>query len=153
MKQTAQRNFEVKYFEKEEDENIWIAVSHMMEESHDITLTLEIDMEKMVILSAKIVFDRYPLTACKKMEEKASQLAGMTIDSSFSRNAMKIFMGPEGCPNVMTLLTISVPGIMYYYYPYKIKTGAMTREGFFDILKAKEKNACLAHTIEFSDNE
>lgn len=151
MKQTAERNLQVKYFEKEEGENIWIVVSHMSEEQHDITVTLEIDMERMVILDAKIEFNRYPLLDCKLIEKMADQLVGMAIDPLFSRNIMKIFLGPEGCPNVMILLQISVPGIMYYYYPYKIKSGEITQDQFFDILAVKEKNACLAHTIKFSN--
>lgn len=153
MKQTAERNLKVKYFEKEGYKNIWIAESHMSEEQHDITVTLEIDMEQMIILDSKISFARYPLADCKLIEKKAHQLIGMAIDPLFSRNIMKIFMGSEGCPNVMLLLQISVPGIMYYYYPYKIKSGEMTQDQFFDILRVNEKNACLAHTIMFSNEK
>jgi hypothetical protein len=152
MKQTAERNLEVKYYEEEGRENIWVAVSHMMEEEHDITVTTEIDMEHKVIVNAKIEFDRYPLPGCKLMEKKAGLLAGMAIDSSFFRNVTKFLIGPEGCPNILTLLNISIPGIMYYYYPYKIKKGEMTQDQFVDILRTEEKNACLAHTIRFSDN-
>lgn len=153
MKQTAERNLQVKYYEKEEGKNIWIAISHMIEEQHDITVTLEIDMDRLVIIDAKIEFNRYPLSDCKLIEKMANQLIGMTIDPFFSRNIMKIFLGPEGCPNVMILLQISIPGIMYYYYPYKIKSGEITQDQFFDILRVEEKNACLAHTIKFSNEK
>ncbi len=50
-------------------------------------------------------------------------------------------MGPEGCPNIMTLLNISVPGIMYYYYPHKMSIGEITKDQFLEILREKEKNS------------
>ncbi len=151
MKHTTERNMKVDYFEKEESQNIWIVESHMVEEQHDIKVALEIDMDQMVITEAKIDFYRYPLKECKAIEKYADRLIGMKVDHFFSRNIMGIFMGPEGCPNVMTLLNIAVPGIMYYYYPHKVKQGEMTQDQFFDILREKEKNACLAHSIVFSD--
>lgn len=153
MKPVTERNLEVKYFEKEEGDNIWIVESHMLEEQHDIALILEIDMEQMQIISASIGFNRYPLAECKLIEKMASRLIGLRVDRHFSQNAMRITMGPEGCPQIMTLLNISVPGIMYYYYPYKMGIGEITKDQFFEILREKEKNACLAHTMIFSENK
>ena len=151
MKLATERNLNVKYFAKEEGNNIWIVESHMAEEQHNITLVLEIDMDQLQIINAKIEFNRYPLTECKLIENMANKLVGLKVDRYFSQNAMKITMGPEGCPNLMTLLNISVPGIIYYYYPYKISIGEITKDQFFDILKEKDKNACLAHTMMFSE--
>lgn len=151
MKLATERNFNVKYYEKEEGRNIWIAESHLTDEQHDIVVILEIDMDLMQIINAKIEFHRYPIKECKLIETIADKLVGLKIDHYFSQQAMKITMGPEGCPNIMTLLNISVPGIIYYYYPYKIKMGEITQEQFFEILREKEKNACMAHTTLFSD--
>lgn len=151
MKLATKRDFNVKYYEKEEGRNIWITESHLSDEQHDILVILEMDMDLMQIINAKIELNRYPIKECKLIETMASKLVGLKIDHYFSQNAMKITMGPEGCPNIMTLLNISVPGIIYYYYPYKIKMGEMTQEQFFDILREKEKNACMAHTMMFTD--
>lgn len=153
MKPVTERNLEVKYFEKEEGNNIWIVESRMLEEQHDIVLILEIDMEQLQIIHASIGFNRYPLAECKLIEKMAGKLTGLRVDRYFSQNAMKITMGPEGCPQIMTLLNISVPGIMYYYYPYKMSLGEITKDQFFEILREKEKNACLAHTMIFSENK
>lgn len=150
MKETAKRNFEVHYYEKEEEEEIWVVQSHLSDEPHDITVTVEIDMNTMIIKDAKIKFDRYPIDTCPLVEKNAKQLVGLKVDSSFSKNMLEIFMGSEGCPNVMTLLSISIPGIIYYYYPYKIKTGEMTKEQFWNILQTNQRNACLAHTLMFN---
>ena len=153
MKLTAERNLKVNYYEKEKGKNIWIVVSQMIEEQHDIAVTTEIDMEQMIILDAKISFNCYPLNYCKAIESLAASLAGIKIDKHFSYNIMKVFLCPEGCPNVMTLLNIAIPGIIYYYYPYKIKTGEITQEQFYELLKENEKNACLAHTIMFAEDK
>lgn len=85
------------------------------------------------------------------IENIVNKLVGLKVDRYFSQNAMKITMGPEGCPNLMTLLNISVSGIIYYHYPYKMSIGQITKDQFFEILKEKEKNACLAHTMMFSE--
>lgn len=153
MKITAERSFKVNYFEKETNKDIWIAESHLTDNQHDIAVIVEINMEKMQIEEAKIKFHRYPVGECKQIEEIASKLVGLKVDHYFSQNAMKITMGPFGCPNIMMLLNISVPGIIYYYYPYKIKMGEMTQEQFFELLREKEKNACLAHTVMFAEKE
>jgi len=145
MKRTANRDFNVEYFEKEGD--IWIAKSQLRDDEHDIELEVEIDMLKMIILDAKIKFNRFPMEHCRLIEDKAKQMRGLKVDNEFIRNAMKIFMGPEGCPNIMSLLHISIPGIIYYYYPYKIRTGKMKGEEFDTIIRTELKNACIAHTL------
>lgn len=145
MKKVANRDLKVDYFEKEGD--VWIVESQLADEQHDINLMLEIDMAQMVVTDAKVKFNRFPLNYCALIEEKASQLKGLKVNNEFIRNAMNIFMGPHGCPNIMTLLNISVPGIIYFYYPYKVKTGEMKYEQWDNIIKTELKDACLAHTL------
>ena len=153
MKETAARNFEVHYYEKDGEENTWVVESHLADDPHDITVTVEIDMPAMTVTGAKIHFERCPMEQCRPVEEKAAGLIGLKVDPSFSRNVMKIFMGPYGCPNIMTLLTISVPGIIYYYYPYLMKTGKMTPEEFWNIMKTEHPTDCAAHTAAFAERK
>jgi hypothetical protein len=153
MKKITERNLKVNYYEKEGNEKIWIAQSLLDDKEHEIELKLEIDMEQMLILQANIRFVRCPQEDCRLVEPLAKKLIGMKIDHYFSMNAMKIVMGPQGCPNIMTLLNISVPGIIYYYYPYQISTGKMTQDEFYEILREKERNACLAHTKMFGSDQ
>ena len=145
MKKVTARDFRVDYYEKEKD--VWIVESHLVDEPHDISVIVEVDMAQMVINDAKIKFTRFPVEHCPAIEKKSGQLKGLKIDDQFSRNAMKIFMGSEGCPNVMMLLSISLPGIIYYYYPHKIKSGEMTEEQFDKIIRTELKDACLAHAM------
>ena len=139
------RNFQVNYYEKAK--GIWIAETRLDDPQHGIEICVEIDMEAMVILDASIRFERFPSEYCSMIEPKACLLKGIKVDNEFSRNAMKIFMGPEGCPNIMALLNVSVPGILYFYYPHKIKQGAISKESFDHMVRTELKNACLAHSM------
>ncbi len=145
MQKVTGRKMSVEYFEKEGE--IWIAESRLADDDHDITLTVEIDMACMTVTEAKIKFSRFPLDTCPLIEKKAGELVGIKVDGEFTRNAMRIFMGPYGCPNILTLLNISMPGIIYFYYPHKIKTGKMSPEEWDGIVRGELKNACLAHTM------
>jgi hypothetical protein len=74
-------------------------------------------------------------------------MKGIKIDKNFSRNMMSIFMGSEGCPNIMSLLTISIPGIIYYYYPYLMKIGKMEYEQWDNMIRTDLKDDCIGHTM------
>ena len=145
MQKVANRDLSVSYFEKGEE--VWVADAHLADDEHDIGIEIEIDMAQMVVMDARIKFKRFPLNHCTLLEDKASQLKGIKVDREFVRNAMKIFMGPYGCPNIMTLLNISIPGIIYYYYPHKVKSGAMQYEQWDSMIRTELKDACLAHTL------
>jgi hypothetical protein len=151
MKETSRRDFQVRYYEKDGNPETWIAESHLSDEHHDITVAVEIDMPQMVITGAAIRFDRKPSEHCLPIEQKAAELIGLKVDEQFSPNVMRLFLGPRGCPNVMTLLTVAVPGIQYYYYPYLIRTGKMTQEQFFIRMKETQRDACFAHSALFAE--
>jgi hypothetical protein len=148
MEKVTGRDFEVSYYEKDTGErDVWVVESHLKDDQHDIAIFVEIDMTQMTVTDANIKFNRFPMDCCPLIANKVAQMKGLKVDHEFSRNAMKIFMGPEGCPNIMSLLTISVPGIIYYYYPYKLKTGEMTYAEWDHMVRTELKNACLAHTL------
>ena len=145
MKLAAKRNFEVMYYEK--DETTWVVESHVIDDPHDICIWVDINMNDFIVTDAKIEFKKFPMKHCALMEEQAKKLIGLKVDNTFMQNAMSKLMGPEGCPNITALLSISVPGILYYYYPYKVETGKMKKEEFQNIVDTDLKNACLGHTL------
>jgi hypothetical protein len=145
MEKVTSRNYEVDYYEKEEE--IWVVNTHLKDDEHDIEATVEINMSEMTVTDAKIKFNNFPLEHCFLIEDKAHQMKGLKIDNEFSRNIMKIFMGPQGCPNIMSLFNVSIPGIIYYYYPQKIRTGKMEYAQWDNMIRTELKNACLAHTL------
>lgn len=145
MKKITSRNFTVEYFEKQEA--VWIVKSHLADEDHEITVEVEINLSDMVLTNAKIRFTRCPLEHCRMIESLASKMIGIKVDYNFSRNMMNLFMGAQGCPNIMSLLTISVPGIIYYYYPYLMKIGKMKYEEWDQMIRTDLKDACIGHTM------
>jgi hypothetical protein len=74
-------------------------------------------------------------------------LKGMNILKDYRKKAYDLLMGPEGCPNVMNLLSVSVPGFMYIYFPHLVKTGKMKLEEWVKIIRTNLSNDCLAHTV------
>lgn len=145
MKKITSRNFTVDYYEKEEE--LWLVKTYLTDDAHEIEVTVEISMGDMVITDTEIMFKKQPLEQCKMVEALASGMKGIKIDHNFSRNMLGIFMGAEGCPNIMSLLTISIPGIIYYYYPYLIRIGKMTYDEWDHIIRTDLKNACMGHTM------
>lgn len=145
MNKVTDRNFTVNYYEK--NETTWVVESKLDDLEHEICLTIEMNMETMVITDANIHFDRYPVKHCPMIEEKAKKLVGMKVNRSFVRKAMAHFMGPKGCPNILTLLNIALPGIIYYYYPHMVRTGRMPREAWEKMIDTDLKNACIGHTM------
>lgn len=145
MKKVTSRNFTVDYYEKEE--GIWLVKTFLLDDAHEIEVNIEMNMQDMVITDAKIIFKKQPLEYCRMVEELASSMKGVKVDRNFSRKIREIFMGPEGCPNIMCLLSISIPGIIYYYYPYLIRTGKMKYEEWDHMIRTDLKDACLGHTM------
>jgi hypothetical protein len=145
MESVCQRSFIVNYFEK--DENTWIIESHLSDTVHDIKLTLEVQVPEMIIQDAEIKFLRQPLNECLAIEQKAQSLIGANIQTEYRSKILPLFMGPEGCPNIMTLLGASTPGIPYFYYPYQIKVGRMNPDEWWSMVPNQYANDSLAHKL------
>jgi Protein of unknown function (DUF2889). len=145
MEPLYQRKSNVDYFEK--DANTWKVVSHLTDHEHDIAAEIAISVPEMIIKDAVIKFNRYPLDECLSVEPKANQLIGISIMKEYRKSAYQLFLGPQGCPNVMNLLSSSIPGFIFIYYPHLIKTGQMKPEEWVNIIRTDLANDCLAHTL------
>lgn len=140
------RNFEVNYYEVEN--NIWRAISHLKDTQHDIVTIVDVSMPNMIILDAKIEPLRYPMKNCVFINDKIKKLIGVSIISSgFISKCDELFCGEMGCGNIRMLLGISVPGIIYSYFPHQIKIGNMTENQWWSFCKEKLSNACIAHSL------
>lgn len=139
------RNYEVNYYEV--DENIWKAVSHLKDHQHDILVTVTISVPDMIILDADVDFILAPMKQCTLIKDKMKELKGINIFTEFESKANKLFFGDMGCPNVRMLLGISVPAIIYSYFPHQIKTNNMTENEWWNICKEKLPKACICHTL------
>ncbi len=139
------RNFEVNYYEVED--NIWRATSHLMDYQHDIQVIVDVSVPDMIILDARIELLRYPIKDCIFIKDKIKELIGVNIISEFPSKCNELFCGEMGCGNVRMLLGISVPGVIYFYFPHQIKIGNMTENQWWDFCKEKLSNACIAHSL------
>lgn len=145
MKLVCKRNLETNYYEKEE--SIWCVKIHLDDSQHDITAWVDVLVPDMIIVDADIKFNRYPMKHCTLIEQKAKELIGTNINEDFRKKYMALFMGPEGCPNIMTMLSASLNGMIYFYFPHLLKTGKMKPEEWDSMVRIKLKNDCLAHTM------
>lgn len=145
MQKLYERNFHVDYFEKES--GIWGVVSHLVDEHHDITLELEVSVPQMTIRDARISFTRYPLKQCLSIENKAQQMVGCNIMTDYRSKILPLFIGPEGCPNIMVMLGSSTPGLPYFYYPHQLKIGQMSEHEWGEKVRTDFAHDCLAHTL------
>ena len=59
MELAAKRNFEVKYYEK--DETTWVVESHVIDDPHDICIWVDINMNDFIVTDAKIEFNKFPM--------------------------------------------------------------------------------------------
>lgn len=139
------RNFEVNYYEVED--NIWRVVSHLVDYQHDIQVIVDVSVPDLIILDAKLELLRYPMKECISIEDKMKKLIGANVISEFIPKCDELFCGEMGCGNIRMLLGISVPGVIYSYFPHQIKMGKMTENQWWDFCKQKLPNACIAHSI------
>ncbi|MCR3758274.1 DUF2889 domain-containing protein [Clostridium felsineum] len=143
------RNFEVNYYEVEDD--IWITTSHLIDGQHDIEVTVDVCVPDMVILNAKVKLLRYPIKHCILINNKMKKLKGVNVISEFRSKCDELFSSEMGCGNIRMLLGISVPGVIFNYFPHQIKIGNMTENQWWDFCKEKLHNTCIAHSMMTND--
>ena len=136
------RNFQVDYYEKEED--LWHIVSHLRDHVHDIVVTLEISTPDMVVREADVKFVRQPLPSCPKFNEKIKMLVGSNLYTDFREKLIKL-LGSEGCPNAMNLVSIAAPALVFFYFPNLVTKGQMKEEAWWEMLHTKLAGNCIAH--------
>jgi hypothetical protein len=148
MNPLYQRNFNVNYFEKEE--HVWGIQANLKDKHHDLAVEVDVAVPEMVILDCRIKFSRYPVVQCVMIEDLAQQLKGTCIFSDYQPKCLKLFLGPQGCPNIMTLFSVSVPALIYFYFPHQIKIGKMTHQEWEAMVKTRFASACLAHSLMYN---
>lgn len=145
MEKLYSRRFDVDFYEK--NENTWVARSRLVDDVHEISTEVEVAVPEMIILDAKIHFNRYPLDVCPKIEEKAKKLVGLNLFKNYQWRSLMIFLGSKGCGNVLSILGLGLQSLIYTYYPHQIKIGKMSTEEWERFMVTKLKRACLGHTL------
>ena len=139
------RQFDVQYYEL--DEHLWRLTSRLNDDDHDIRAGLDISVPDMIVRDASVEFARYPLEECLCAAGQIKELIGANLFEDYSQRVRQLFMGPRGCPNVMTILTTSAPAVIYLYYPDQIKKGYLRPEEWWALCGTRLRDACIAHTL------
>jgi len=150
MNPLYQKKFNVDYFEI--NDSTWKIASHVTDEEHDIDVEVDVSVPDMIIKDVKIKFNNYPLEYCLEIEKKASILIGVSIRDNYRETAYKTFIGPQGCPSIISLLNISVPGFIYIYYLHLVKVGKMKEDDMTNYFMTNFPDDCLAHTLFNKNN-
>ena len=145
MEKIASRRFDVDYFEK--DKNTWVVISHLVDDAHDITTQVDVQVPSMVIVDARVTFTRYPMDVCPMIEKNVRRIIGLNILRSYNMRSLSIFLGSKGCGNVMSILGTGLQAFVYTYYPHLIKTGEMAVEEWEKYSITRLRKACLGHTL------
>lgn len=94
MEKLYSRRFDVDFYEK--NENTWVARSRLVDDVHEISTEVEVAVPEMIILDAKIHFNRYPLDVCPKIEKKAKKLVGLNLFKKLSMEITDDFLRIQG---------------------------------------------------------
>jgi len=150
MQKLYSRRFDVDFYEK--DEKTWVVTSKLVDDIHEISTRTEVSVPDMTITDAKIKFVKYPLDVCPKIEEKAKKLIGLNLFKNYKWKSLFIFLGSNGCGNVLSILGTGLQALIYTYFPHLIKTGKMSMEEWNKFMKTKLRKVCLGHTL-FEKNQ
>lgn len=137
------RNFQVDFFER--GEGLWHVTSHLRDHVHDILVTLDISAPEMVIRDADVKFIRYPLEGCLKMIDQMKKIVGTNLFTDFREKLTTHFAGSVGCYNVMNLISIAAPALIFFYFPNIISQGKMKPEEWWGMVHTKLAGNCVAH--------
>jgi hypothetical protein len=137
------RNFQVDYFKK--DEGLWHITSHLKDHIHDILVTVDVSVPLMVIQEAEVKFIRYPREGCIRMVDRMHKIVGANLFTDFREKLIKNFAGSEGCYNIMNLLSVAAPGLIWYYFPYLVTQGKMKPQDWQEIIQTKLAENCIAY--------
>lgn len=145
MEKLYSRKFDVDFYEK--DEHVWVVTSKLVDDVHEISTEVEVYVPEMIIKDARIEFKRYPLSVCPEIEKKAKKLIGLNLFKDYQMKSLFIFIGPKGCGNVLSILSLGLQSLIYTYFPHQIRIGKMTNEEWEKIMLTKLRKQCLGHTL------
>jgi hypothetical protein len=139
------RKFEVDFYDRED--GTWRVESRLQDGVHDITAKLVISVPDMVVRDGDVEFTKHPLEECLAVVPRMKELVGASLFDDYSVRCRQLFVGREGCPNVMNLLSTSAPALIYFYFPDQIKKGAMKPEEWWGMCATRLLDGCIAHGL------
>jgi hypothetical protein len=123
-------------------ENLWWASTELIDASHHMKTTVEIEVPGMKIINASIEFIRMPLSQCNEICGKAVKLSGIKM-KDLGLKSSRLFLGNNGCSNVHLMLNIIRTGFLNYYHHSLINEGKMTMDEYNIMMRGN----CIVHKL------
>ena len=102
-----------------------LVVSHLTDDAHDITTTVEVGVPGMRILAGTWQV-RHPIDVCPMIERNVKRLVGLNLLKDYNMRSLMIMLGSKGCGNAMQILNTGLQSFVYEYYPHLIRIGKMS---------------------------
>jgi hypothetical protein len=94
------------------DRRPWATGADQIDELHDITLSITVDVATLTIQAAEVEMDRYPHTECPLVIPAFQGLVGLSVTRGYVRAVQERFAGPAGCTHVDQLARAMGPVVV-----------------------------------------
>ncbi|MHB1421474.1 MAG: DUF2889 domain-containing protein, partial [Bacillota bacterium] len=92
---------------------------------HEISITMDVDCDLHLILSANAEMQRVPYRSCARVAGIVEQAVGWSTDQGTGKKAREAFSGPQGCIQLLDLFTETLKALNQSQFPFM---PAATRE-------------------------
>lgn len=115
-------------------------------EIHQMQLELRVAYPKLVILSARVVFETHPHTTCPLIADAYARLVGLSIARGFTAKVRELFGGDRGCTHTNALLQAMAPAVVQSVWSLSVREGT-TLSGSKSRLTPAERERRIAGNL------
>jgi hypothetical protein len=108
-----ERTINVDYFEL--SDNLWRARAHLMDNLHNIFVTLDVSTGDLVVRDANLAFLRQPWRECDRIQSRMKKMIGVCLAADYRQRVRESFVGMEGCGNAYSTLNTMHRGFLQFY--------------------------------------
>lgn len=94
-------------------------------EIHQMQIELRVSLPKLVITSARVLFETHPNSKCPIIANDYQRLVGLSIARGFNREIRDLFGGPKGCTHTNALLQAMAPAVVQSTWSVAIRKGRL----------------------------
>ncbi|MHB1126922.1 MAG: DUF2889 domain-containing protein [Bacillota bacterium] len=115
---------------------------------HEFSITLDVDLDQQLIISAKAEMQRIPYKSCAKVAGIVEQAVGWNTDQGAGKKAREAFVGPQGCIQLLDLFTETLKALNQSQFPFM---PASTKEEMITFIDSTMKGACYTHDLPLEE--
>lgn len=115
-------------------------------EIHQMQIELRVAYPRLVITSARVVFETHPHTSCPLIADAYTKLVGLSISRGFTAKVRELFGGDRGCTHTNALLQAMAPAVVQSVWSLSVREGT-TLSGSRSTLTADEREQRIAGNL------